>query len=548
MLQLVDVERRGGPPVVGEVDLHAVTLGDVQHQGVRRRPARRRGEDVLLLGGGDEGRAHTGGTLHVDGADGELLDRCARRAQPVRTVGLVYRRGVGRDAPVGQWRERRVGLAEHPDHAPGALLEPAGNAVHVQEVARLVDHLAVGAARVAFVHPACAGAAVEDEREPLRRAEMERRERRLRDVAAAVEQPILDEESMAVDMECVDVGRHVDRTDDERVTGIGLRQRRERVTLRRQRAEHLARVGIAVGQRLGAHVERGVDERVAVDLPEDELAEAAGEVPGNELGRPDTAVVGVEGGGVVGARGRVAGERRRRLRVDADGGDRVGRCERPDRLAVLEAPVLHTLADGAPVRRAPRLDDDLPDRAVGPCVGAVGVVVEEDVVRRLVQVPAALDELGAGELVAPVRPDEAVHQRAGEACRVTAGDGLDLVDLDAVSALADGDPDPVVQLGLLALRGCEMEDGGSGGGRLGELVVGDLVRPDGHLVVEPDDGAVGARRVELDVVDVQVALGEPGEAHAVHTADGDGDGRLVRLLVGQRQGDAVVDVAAQGQG
>ena len=213
---------------------------------------------------------------------------------------------------------------------------------------------------------------------------------------------VLEEEPAAVDVQRVDALAHVDRPDHERVAGVGLRQRRERVAvgIRAEEQRGVAVVREPVGPWLCTEVERGVDHGIVVDLPQRHLAEAAVDEAGGEL-RP-----------------RVVG-----VLIGVDVHDRAG-VDLGSRLRIV-------------VGGALRLDDQLADEAVAPVVDAVDVRVEEDVVELDVRVPAVLDELHAGVLTRGVR----VLERLGQRDRLRRGvDRGDLTDLDVLGRQARCDP------------------------------------------------------------------------------------------------------------
>ena len=269
----------------------------------------------------------------------------------------------------------------------------------------------------------------------------------------------------AVEAEGVFLCRDRDRSHDERVTRVCLRQRGDRIPplVRAEAKGGIVRHGRAIRPGLRLQVERRVGERVVVEGPDHELAVAAVDDSGRDLG------------------GRIRGC----VGVNVDDGAGV------DQVAGLRVVVGRSL----------RFDDELADEAVAPVVDAVDVVVPEDVVEGDVRVPALLHELHAGVLTGQVVADE---RRVDGQCACHGVDAGDLVYLDRVEALADGDERAIVELGDAR----EVQGRRSGVRRVDELRVLGLVGTNRHLVRVAGDHPVGGLRVELDVVDVEVDLVE----------------------------------------
>ena len=188
------------------------------------------------------------------------------------------------------------------------------------------------------------------------------------------------------------------------------------------------------------------------------------------------------------------------------------------------------------VGRASRFDDELTDQAVTPAVDPVHMVVPEDVVEGGVGIPAVLDELGAGELTGRVVLLEPLDEGHGLGDRV---DRKDLLDVDRLEPLADGEPRSgrlAVGVGADELRYVRQAQDGVAMAGVGEQCrVAHLVGADRVLVGEAGAHAVRALHVELHVVDVHAGLGEVVEGRGVRDLVGQGDGDAVTLIGADRQ-------------
>ena len=435
-------------------------------------------------------------------------------------VGLHRRAGRARAGVVGSARRGRVaarrgpdpGAAgsrvvrqrqqvtgvgrQHPHDAPGALGGAPRDPVGVQVVtgpAAALRPVAFQCQRVLLAHPV------------VQRVQLAADGRggaatgvALHAAVAGQGHPVVDVEALTLEAQRVKGRTDVDGPHDQRVTRVAAQQRGLGVAVGvRGVAVGCAR---ALGEGRGLQVDRGVVTLVVVvDRPQGQLAEAAVDVPGQQV--------------LIARRGPVGNDVGNRTRLD-----------------------LGTVVARGVELRSGRLDDELPDQAVAPAVDAVDVVVPEDVVQLRVGVPLVLDELEAG----------AVGDRVGVLERCIQGDGAarrvnseDLPYLDPLAAHADSDERmcgcagrrAVLELGDAG----ELQAGGTAAGRLRQRRVLDLVGPDGVLVGKAGRDAVRALHVELHVVDVHRGLGPAVE------------GARVRDLIGERDLRAVTDVDAQGQ-
>ena len=177
-------------------------------------------------------------------------------------------------------------------------------------------------------------------------------------VARGIGRAVLGERPVAVDVQRVDAGAHVDRADHERVAGVRPGDRRVRIAVA-IRAVEQRRVRVRPPRRS----ESGSALRLSV-LSVVGFWSIVHNTNSRKL--PLTSP---------GASGLVGVDVDERARVDLGARDRVV------------------------VGGALRLDDELADQAVAPVVDAVDVVVPEDVVEHDVREPDLLDELGADPLV-----------------------------------------------------------------------------------------------------------------------------------------------------